>query len=120
MIAAVMTPGISGVARADEHLRSPPGGTATHTVDVSCKGTIAFEAPVARALEEAGAMVYRTGQSVRGNRSPYDCPETIEEPIAMISWGRVDPLSRCASITSVDALRWRESGDSDCEARAQH
>jgi len=34
---------------------------------------------IARALGEAGAMVYCTGRSVRGNPSPYGRPETIEE-----------------------------------------
>src|SRR5258707_8719801 len=34
---------------------------------------------IARALGEAGATVYCTGRSVRGNRSPYDRPETVEE-----------------------------------------
>lgn len=39
---------------------------------------------IARALGEAGATVYCTGRSVRGNRSPYDRPETIEETAEMI------------------------------------
>jgi len=34
---------------------------------------------IARALGEAGAFVYCTGRSVRGNPSPYGRPETIEE-----------------------------------------
>jgi NAD(P)-dependent dehydrogenase (short-subunit alcohol dehydrogenase family) len=34
---------------------------------------------IARALGEAGAMVYCTGRSVRGHPSPYRRPETIEE-----------------------------------------
>ncbi len=34
---------------------------------------------IARALGEAGATVYCTGRSVRGNPSPYGRPETIEE-----------------------------------------
>src|SRR6266436_568642 len=40
---------------------------------------------IARALGEAGATVYCTGRSVRGNPSPYDRPETIEETAEMIS-----------------------------------
>jgi NAD(P)-dependent dehydrogenase (short-subunit alcohol dehydrogenase family) len=40
---------------------------------------------IARALGEAGATVYCTGRSVRGNRSPYNRPETIEETAEMIS-----------------------------------
>ena len=34
---------------------------------------------IARALGEAGATVYCTGRSVRGNPSPYGRPETIEQ-----------------------------------------
>ena len=34
---------------------------------------------IARALGEAGATVYCTGRSVRGNPSPYKRPETVEE-----------------------------------------
>jgi NAD(P)-dependent dehydrogenase (short-subunit alcohol dehydrogenase family) len=40
---------------------------------------------IARALAEAGATVYCTGRSVRGNPSPYGRPETIEETAEMIS-----------------------------------
>jgi NAD(P)-dependent dehydrogenase (short-subunit alcohol dehydrogenase family) len=39
---------------------------------------------IARALGEAGATVYCTGRSVRGNRSSYHRPETIEETAEMI------------------------------------
>jgi NAD(P)-dependent dehydrogenase (short-subunit alcohol dehydrogenase family) len=39
---------------------------------------------IARALGEAGAMVYCTGRSVRGNLSPYRRPETIDETAEMI------------------------------------
>src|SRR6516164_1763203 len=39
---------------------------------------------IARALGEAGAIVYCTGRSVRGNRSPYGRPETIDEPADII------------------------------------
>jgi NAD(P)-dependent dehydrogenase (short-subunit alcohol dehydrogenase family) len=39
---------------------------------------------IARALAEAGATVYCTGRSVRGNPSPYKRPETIDETAAMI------------------------------------
>jgi NAD(P)-dependent dehydrogenase (short-subunit alcohol dehydrogenase family) len=40
---------------------------------------------IARALGEAGAIVYCTGRSVRGNPSPYQRPETIDETAAMIA-----------------------------------
>lgn len=39
---------------------------------------------IARALGEAGALVYCTGRSIRGNPSPYQRPETIEETAEMI------------------------------------
>jgi NAD(P)-dependent dehydrogenase (short-subunit alcohol dehydrogenase family) len=39
---------------------------------------------IARALGEAGAAVYCTGRSVRGNPSPYQRPETVEETAEMI------------------------------------
>lgn len=40
---------------------------------------------IARALGEAGATVYCTGRSVRGNRSPYNRPETVDETAEMIT-----------------------------------
>ena len=40
---------------------------------------------IARALGEAGATVYCTGRSVKGNPSPYGRPETIDETAAMIT-----------------------------------
>src|SRR4051795_13544451 len=40
---------------------------------------------IARALGEAGAIVYCTGRSVRGNPSPYSRPETIDETAEMIA-----------------------------------
>jgi NAD(P)-dependent dehydrogenase (short-subunit alcohol dehydrogenase family) len=40
---------------------------------------------IARALGEAGATVYCTGRSVRGNLSPYKRPETIDETAEMIT-----------------------------------
>jgi NAD(P)-dependent dehydrogenase (short-subunit alcohol dehydrogenase family) len=40
---------------------------------------------IARALGEAGAVVYCTGRSVRGQRSPYGRPETIDETAEMIT-----------------------------------
>src|SRR5207249_4628923 len=39
---------------------------------------------IARALGEAGATVYCTGRSVRGNPSPYGRSETIDETGDMI------------------------------------
>jgi NAD(P)-dependent dehydrogenase (short-subunit alcohol dehydrogenase family) len=40
---------------------------------------------IARALGEAGAIVYCTGRSVRGNLSPYGRPETIDDTADMIT-----------------------------------
>jgi NAD(P)-dependent dehydrogenase (short-subunit alcohol dehydrogenase family) len=40
---------------------------------------------IARALGEAGAIVYCTGRSVRGNPSPYKRPETIDETTEMVN-----------------------------------
>ena len=40
---------------------------------------------IARALGEAGAIVYCTGRSVRGEPSPYGRPETIEETAELIT-----------------------------------
>jgi NAD(P)-dependent dehydrogenase (short-subunit alcohol dehydrogenase family) len=40
---------------------------------------------IARALGEAGALVYCTGRSVPGQPSPYARPETIDETAAMIN-----------------------------------
>ncbi len=39
---------------------------------------------IARALGEAGAIVYCTGRSVLGHLSPYGRPETIDETAAII------------------------------------
>src|SRR2546426_150957 len=43
-----------------------------------------FARGIARALGEAGAVVYCTGRSVTGKPSPYGRPETINETAAMI------------------------------------
>jgi len=40
---------------------------------------------IARALGEAGAIVYCTGRSVKGSPSPYNRPETIDETAEMIN-----------------------------------
>lgn len=40
---------------------------------------------IARALGEAGATVYCTGRSVRGNPSAYKRPETIDETVDLIN-----------------------------------
>src|SRR3954469_4729617 len=40
---------------------------------------------IARALGEAGAIVYCSGRSVTGKPSPYDRPETINETASLIT-----------------------------------
>jgi NAD(P)-dependent dehydrogenase (short-subunit alcohol dehydrogenase family) len=55
------------------------------TVAVVAGATRGAGRGIARALGEAGAKVYCTGRSVRGNPSPYNRPETIEETAEMIS-----------------------------------
>src|SRR5437588_7136822 len=40
---------------------------------------------IARALGEAGAIVYCTGRTVRGKSSPYGRPETIDQTAEMIA-----------------------------------
>jgi NAD(P)-dependent dehydrogenase (short-subunit alcohol dehydrogenase family) len=54
------------------------------TVAVVAGATRGAGRGIARALAEAGATVYCTGRSVRGNPSSYQRPETIEETADMI------------------------------------
>src|ERR1700752_5105481 len=69
-------------------VRLKPDATAAPPLDG--KSAVAPGAPrgagrgIARALGEAGAFVYCTGRSVRGNPSPYGRPETIDETAEMI------------------------------------
>ena len=60
--------------------RKPPTGQ----VAVVAGATRGAGRGIARALGEAGAMVYCTGRSVRGNSSPYNRPETVDETAEMI------------------------------------
>src|SRR5436309_10270554 len=48
---------------------------------------------IARALAEAGATVYCTGRSVKGNPSPYARPETIDETAVMIKAAGGDAIA---------------------------
>jgi NAD(P)-dependent dehydrogenase (short-subunit alcohol dehydrogenase family) len=62
---------------------------------------------IARALGEAGAIVYCTGRSVTGNPSPYQRPETINETAEMIvaSGGTAIPVRVDHTVESeVEAL----------------
>src|SRR5436189_5375604 len=61
---------------------------------------------IACALGEAGATVYCTGRSVRGNPSPYGRPETIDETADLIT---------AAGGTAI-AVRVDHSVESDVEA----
>ena len=82
---------MAGQSRRSIHMSSSRRRAGTG--EKSLAGTVAVVAGatrgagrgIARALGEAGATVYCTGRSVRGNRSPYDRPETIEETAEMIS-----------------------------------
>src|SRR3954452_15075569 len=69
-----------------------PAGTASQNPARSLTGHVAVVAGATRgagrgiacALGEAGAIVYCTGRSVRGNLSPYGRPETIDETVDII------------------------------------
>lgn len=66
---------------------------------------------IARALAEAGALVYCTGRSVRGNPSPYARPETVDETAEMIEQAggraiavRVDHTSETEVVALFDRI----------------
>ena len=59
-------------------------GPLTGTVAVVAGATRGAGRGIARALGEAGAMVVCTGRSVKGQRSPYNRPETVDETAEMI------------------------------------
>jgi NAD(P)-dependent dehydrogenase (short-subunit alcohol dehydrogenase family) len=61
---------------------------------------------IARALADAGAMVYCTGRSVKGKPSPYRRPETIDETAAIIK----------AAGGSAIALRVDHTSENDVKA----
>ena len=78
---------------------------------------------IARALGEAGAVVYCTGRSVSGNPSAYGRPETIDETAAMVTAAggtgiavRVDHTVEA----EVEALFARVARDHGRERRQQH
>jgi NAD(P)-dependent dehydrogenase (short-subunit alcohol dehydrogenase family) len=69
---------------------------------------------IARALGEAGATVYCTGRSVRGNPSPYRRPETIDETADIINaaGGTAIPVRVDHTVESeVEALLRRVDGE---------
>ncbi len=55
---------------------------------------------IARALGDAGATVYCTGRSVKGQPSPYGRPETIDETVAMIRAAGGNAFARRVDHTS--------------------
>jgi NAD(P)-dependent dehydrogenase (short-subunit alcohol dehydrogenase family) len=63
----------------------PPEKSLSGFVAVVAGATRGAGRGIARALGEAGATVYCTGRSVRGNRSPYNRPETVEETAEIIN-----------------------------------
>jgi NAD(P)-dependent dehydrogenase (short-subunit alcohol dehydrogenase family) len=65
--------------------RVDPDRSLAGAVAVVAGGTRGAGRGIARALGEAGAMVYCTGRSVKGRPSPYKRPETIDETAAMIN-----------------------------------
>jgi NAD(P)-dependent dehydrogenase (short-subunit alcohol dehydrogenase family) len=60
---------------------------------------------VARGLGEAKAIVYCTGRSVRGNPSPYNRPETIEETAEMVTAAGGTGIAVRVDHTSEDEVR---------------
>src|SRR5205823_2196908 len=65
-------------------IKPDPAGTAIRTGG-DAGATRGAGRGIARALGEAGALVYCTGRSVRGAPSPYGRPETIDETAEMIA-----------------------------------
>ncbi len=63
----------------------PSAGPLGRRVAVVAGATRGAGRGIARALGEAGATVYCTGRSVRGNPSPYGRRETIDETAEMIT-----------------------------------
>src|SRR5262245_11278461 len=84
-----------------------PPKTLTGQVAIVAGATRGAGRGIARALGEAGAVVYCTGRSVRGNPSPYGRPETIDETAEMIvaAGGTAIPVRVDHSVESeVEAL----------------
>jgi NAD(P)-dependent dehydrogenase (short-subunit alcohol dehydrogenase family) len=65
--------------------KTSPGKPLGGRVAVVAGATRGAGRGIARGLAEAGAIVYCTGRSVRGNPSPYKRPETIDETAEMIA-----------------------------------
>jgi NAD(P)-dependent dehydrogenase (short-subunit alcohol dehydrogenase family) len=67
------------------HIENRPSKTLEGSIAVVAGATRGAGRGIARALGEAGAFVYCTGRSVRGNPSAYNRPETIDETAEMIT-----------------------------------
>jgi len=67
-----------------ESRNANPARPLTGAVAVVAGATRGAGRGIARALGEAGALVYCTGRSVKGRPSPYKRPETIDETAALI------------------------------------
>lgn len=65
--------------------RNKAAGSLSGRIAVVAGATRGAGRGIARALGEAGATVYCTGRSGRGNPSPYNRPETIDETAEMIA-----------------------------------
>src|SRR5262245_34364385 len=89
------------VAPAREYLMKPLDGQ----VAVVAGATRGAGRGIARALGEAGALVYCTGRSVPGQPSPYTRPETIDETAEMIVAGGGNAIA-----AQVDHTREGEGG----------
>lgn len=73
--------------RATTHTVSSPARPLAGKVAVVAGATRGAGRGIARALGEAGALVYCTGRSVPGEPSPYGRPETIDETAELITAG---------------------------------
>src|SRR5918999_4722286 len=86
-------PQVAMTPRKGSASRQPPSRTADSTAGKPLTGRVAAVAGatrgagrgIARALGEAGATVYCTGRSTRGNPSHYGRPETIEETAELVT-----------------------------------
>jgi NAD(P)-dependent dehydrogenase (short-subunit alcohol dehydrogenase family) len=67
------------------HVENRPLKTLEGSIAVVAGATRGAGRGIARALGEAGAFVYCTGRSVRGNPSAYSRPETIDETAELIT-----------------------------------
>jgi NAD(P)-dependent dehydrogenase (short-subunit alcohol dehydrogenase family) len=72
-------------SRVNEPASAQPQKPLTGRIAIVAGATRGAGRGIARALGEAGAIVYCTGRSIRGQPSPYGRPETIDETAEMIA-----------------------------------